>query len=120
MPQPRPEGVDWVITDEWLEWLKRRMREEGVSQRELAERIVARGGQATGSSISDLQTRKTPRSRLVPLINAALGGVEPTQKIVADDDADEVRARIDAKVARLDENGQQLVLQLLERLVPDR
>lgn len=120
-PRQRPEGLEWEITDEWLAWLERRMREEGLSQRALADRIVEAGGQATGAAISDIQTRKAPKSKLVPAINAVLGGIVPTQHIVAHNDAlDGVRERISQLVGRMTPDEAEALLRVVEHMTKRR
>lgn len=120
MGAPRPSGPEWVVTEQWIAWVDERMRALRISQRELAKRIKAAGGQATGAAISDLLNRKSSRSRLVPDINAALGGVPPIQQIMATSPVDEAKARIDQKWDKLDEVERQLVIDLIDRLTRSR
>lgn len=116
-PQSRPEGVEWEITDDWREWLERRMGEEGISQLELARRIVAAGGQATGAAISDILLGKSTKSRLIPAINAVLGGIVPTQHILAYGDAvDGVKERISKLLDRMTQEEKEDLLRVVEHL----
>lgn len=121
MAQPRPEGQEWEITQEWLDWVRQRMEERELSQRALAARLVESGTQATGASISDLMTGKSRRSKLVAAINAELGGTPPVQKLLDSETAiDETKARIDAKYRLLNEEERKLILQAMEVLAKGR
>lgn len=118
MPPPsRPEGVEWEITNDWRAWLERRMEEEDISQLELARRIVAAGGQATGAAISDILLGKSTKSRLVPAINAVLGGIVPTQHILAYGGAvDDVKERISKLLDRMTQEEKEDLLRVVEHL----
>lgn len=93
------------------------MAELELSQDRLAEQIIARGEQASGAAISDLLAMKRPESKLVPHINAVLGGLPPVQYPLGyEPDIDEVQARIRDKIKGLSEDQHRLVLDLLEQL----
>jgi hypothetical protein len=114
MPQPRPSGPTYQITDDWLAWARARIAETGATYTSIAE---AAG--VTPSAISDIFRGVSKQTRVLPQINAALGGVPPSQ-IVTISPLDELKARIDAAWGDLDENERGLVAQLVDVLKRSR
>jgi transcriptional regulator with XRE-family HTH domain len=89
MPQSRPTGPKYQVTAEWVAWVRSRMDELGLNQSDLADIV-----DVTPAAISDILRGATMETRLLPQINAALGGVPPTQIVVLSP-LDEAKAVVD-------------------------
>jgi hypothetical protein len=100
--------IEWKITDEWIAWVTRRMRERKLSQRSLGALVGS-----SGAAISDLLSKKSGGSRLVPKINVALGAAPPIQILILDD---ETKARLDAKWSMLTEEQRDAVVHMVEMI----
>jgi transcriptional regulator with XRE-family HTH domain len=103
------------VTDEWIAWVEQQRRSRRISQRKLG---IAVG--VTQTAISDLLAGKFGQSRLVPKINAVLGGKPPQQRSTEQDVVDELKASIDAKWEMLDEDGRKAIRDLVELLTKYR
>lgn len=114
MSQSRPSGPSYQITDDWLAWARPRVAETGITYTAIAE---AAG--VTPSAISDIFRGVTKQTRVLPQINAALGGVPPLQ-IVTIGQLDEIKARIDGAWDDLDHHERELVAQLVDVLTRSR
>lgn len=114
MSQPRPSGPTYQITDDWLAWARARIAETGATYT-----AIAKAAGVTPSAISDIFRGVSKETRVLPHINAALGGVPPSQ-IVMIAPLDGVKARIDAAWEELDESERDLVAQLVDVLKRSR
>lgn len=109
-PQPRPSGPTYQITDDWLAWARARIDETGATYASIAE-----VSGVTPSAISDIFRGVSKQTRILPQINAALGGMPPTQIVILSQ-LDGAKARIDAAWRDLDDRERDLVSQLVDVL----
>lgn len=72
--QRRPKGPTWIASEKWKREVQHAMKEQGISRAELSRRV-----RVSDAAITQLFRPSTPTSRLVPLINRALGLTAPTQ-----------------------------------------
>lgn len=92
MVQRRPTGDSVTASVAYKEWVLERLRELGWSRAELTRRLKYPTGKSVSSAAVSqfLGPEGSPlresRTRLIPVINAALGGTPPGAPSIADPD----------------------------------
>lgn len=122
MVQRRPKGSPWPISPEWTAWVRDQMAAAGINQAELTRRINAnrfsRGDRPVShAAVSMALNAVSGHTRLMPDINHVLGGAMPTPPTPEHRAADDIRARIIAGLADLDEHQCKLVADVIAGLV---
>lgn len=92
----------WPATQEWKNKVLKLMRDKGISRAELSRRAGV-----SDAAITVLFRSTTKTSRLVPVVNGAVGLPPPAMTPV---DLDERRAELDALWPSLSEDDRKLLL----------
>lgn len=110
MVQKRPKGQNWPITTAWRQWVLDEMERQHLSLSELARRAGT-----TRQSIGNAIDPGTLQTRLMPAINAALGGAPP--EVSSPERSQTLRDEIVDGIDDLSEDDQRLVAALIESLI---